>query len=62
MNCTLECLELKVAILHFVRWVGAGVGGWSGVREKYCWLTGGWKLVLERCERKILLGVVGAAE
>ena len=31
-------------------------GGWSGVREKYCWLAGGWKLVLERCERKTLLG------
>ena len=26
------------------------------MREKYCWLTGDWKLVLERCERKILLG------
>jgi len=24
------------------------------VREKYCWLAGGWKLVLKRCERKIL--------
>ena len=35
---------------------GAGAGGWSGVREKYYWLAGGWKLVLERCERKTLLG------
>ena len=26
------------------------------MREKYYWLAGGWKLVLERCERKILLG------
>jgi len=26
------------------------------VIEKYCWLAGGWKLVLERCERKILWG------
>ena len=34
---------------------GAGAGRWSGVREKYCWLAGGWKLVLERCERKTLL-------
>jgi len=25
------------------------------VREKYCWLAGGWKLVLEQCERKTLL-------
>ena len=27
------------------------------MREKYCWLSGGWKLVLERCEKKILLGL-----
>ena len=40
--------------IHSVRWAGAG--GWSGVREKYCWLAGGWKLVLEQCERKTLLG------
>jgi hypothetical protein len=26
------------------------------VREKYCWLASGWKLVLERCEKKTLLG------
>ena len=26
------------------------------MREKYCWLAGGWKLVLELGERKILLG------
>ena len=26
------------------------------MREKYCWLASGWKLVLERCERKTLLG------
>ena len=26
------------------------------MREKYCWLVGGWKLVLEWCERKTLLG------
>ena len=41
---------------HSVRWAGVGAGGWSGVREKYCWLAGGCKLVLERCERKTLLG------
>ena len=35
---------------------GAGAGAWSGVREKYYWLDGSWKLVLEWCERKILLG------
>ena len=26
---------------HSVRWAGTGAGGWSGVREKYCWLAGG---------------------
>ena len=26
------------------------------MREKYCWLANGWKLMLERCERKTLLG------
>ena len=26
------------------------------MREKYCWLAGGWKLVLKRCEKKMLLG------
>jgi len=26
------------------------------MREKYYWLVGGWKLALERCKRKILLG------
>ena len=40
---------------HFVRCAGAGGWCWSGVREKYCWLAGGWRLVLELCERKILL-------
>jgi hypothetical protein len=25
------------------------------VREKYCWLAGGWWLVLNWCERKVLL-------
>jgi len=41
--------------IRSVRWAGAGADGWSGVREKYCWLAGGWKLVLKRYERKILL-------
>ena len=43
----------------------AGVGGccWSGVREKYYWLAGGWKLVLERCEENTIgLEAAGAAE
>jgi len=42
--------------IQSVRWAEAGAGDWSGVREKYCWLAGGWKLVLERCKRKTLLG------
>ena len=25
------------------------------MREKHCWLAGGWRLMLERCERKTLL-------
>ena len=25
------------------------------VREKNCWLVGGWRLLLEWCERKILV-------
>jgi hypothetical protein len=28
------------------------------VREKYCWLAGGWWLVLNWCERKALLAKV----
>ena len=44
--------------IHSFRWAvaGARASGWSGMREKYCWLASGWNLVLERCERKILLG------
>jgi len=41
--------------IHSVRCTGAGGWCWSGVREKYCWLAGGWRLVLELCKRKILL-------
>ena len=32
---------------HSVRWAGAGGWCWSGVREKHCWLAGGWRLQLE---------------
>jgi hypothetical protein len=35
--------------------VQAGGWGWFIVREKYCWLAGGWWLVLNWCERKALL-------
>jgi len=38
-----------------VRCAGAGGCCWSGVREKHCWLAGGWRLLLEWCERKTLL-------
>jgi len=30
------------------------------VREKHCWLVGGRRLLLEWCERKILLAGAGA--
>jgi len=32
------------------------------VREKYCWLIGGWRLLLEWCERKTLLTGAGAEQ
>ena len=38
---------------HSVRWIELELS--SGVREKYYWLTGGWKLMLKRCLKKILL-------
>ena len=34
---------------HRVRQAGAGGWSWSGVREKYCYLAGGWRLELEWC-------------
>jgi hypothetical protein len=36
-------------------WLVAGGWCWFVVREKYCWLAGGWSLVLKWCERKALL-------
>ena len=33
---------------------GAGGWSWSGVREKHCYLAGGWRLELEWCERELL--------
>ena len=47
--------RFRVALTHSVRCAAAGGWCWSGVREKYYWLAGGWRLVLELCERKILL-------
>jgi len=32
------------------------------VREKHCWLAGGWSLLLEWCERKTLLAGAGAEQ
>jgi len=32
------------------------------VREKHCWLAGGWRLLLEWCERKTLLAGAGAEQ
>ena len=51
----MESLFLKSVHKHHVRCAGAGGCCWSGVREKYCWLVGGWRLLLEWCERKTLL-------
>jgi hypothetical protein len=36
-------------------WLVAGSWGWFVVRKKYCWLAGGWWLMLNWCERKALL-------
>ena len=45
--------RFRVALTHSVRCAGGWC--WSGVRKKYCWLAGGWRLLLELCERKIVL-------
>jgi len=47
-------IMLDAEATHCVRQAGAGGWSWSGVREKHCYLTGGWRLELEWCERKIL--------
>ena len=57
MNCWSEPEDAWLTFYifnHCVRQAGAGGWSWSGVREKYCYLAGGWRLVLERCEREIL--------
>jgi len=38
-----------------VRCADVGGGCWSDMRGKYYWLAGGWRLLLEWCERKTLL-------
>jgi len=45
---------MEVLDIHRVRQSGAGGWSWSGVREKHYYLAGGWRLVLEECERGIL--------
>ena len=40
--------------IHCVRQTGAGGWSWNSVREKYCYLAGGWRIVLERYEGEIL--------
>ena len=40
--------------IHCVRQAGAGGWSWSGVREKHCYLAGGWWLELEERERETL--------
>ena len=39
---------------HRVRQAEARGWSWSGVREKHCYLAGGWRLELEGCERETL--------
>jgi len=45
---------LPLALKHRVRQAGAGDWSWSGVKEKHCYLTGGWRLELEEREIKTL--------
>ena len=47
---------------HRVRQAGAGGWSWSGVREKHCYLTGVWRLVLEQCERNTVGLEAGAGD
>ena len=45
-----ECATLihsSIPYSHRVRQAGAGGWSWSGVREKYCYLTAGWRLEVE---------------
>jgi len=42
----------SLADSHCVRQAGAGGWSWSAVREKYCYLVGGWRLELEDVREK----------
>jgi len=46
--CLKYCLHMRLQSPRSAGW------SWSGVREKHYYLAGGWRLELERCERKIL--------
>jgi len=39
--------EERDGAIHCVRQVGDGGWTWSGVREKHCYLSGGWRLELK---------------
>jgi hypothetical protein len=54
-SATLPCPPLEPL-------ANAGDGYWFVVRENYCCLAGGWRLLLEWCERKILLAGAGAEQ
>ena len=45
--------ELQSIISNFYS-LRSAAWSWSGVREKYCYLAGGWRLELERCESRKL--------
>jgi len=54
-HCTLLVVVAVTSLdIHCVRQAGAGGWSWCGVREKHCYMAGGWRLELERCEREIL--------
>jgi len=50
--CILKLEHL--VMFHRIRQAGARGWSWSGVREKHCYLAGGWRLELEWCERELL--------
>ena len=50
----LHAVNLLLTHKDRVQQAGAGGWSWSGVREKYYYLAGGWRLELEEYERRIL--------
>jgi len=53
-------VQLPHQLVQLIQSPGSGFslrsagGSWSGVRDKHCYLTGGWRLELERCEKEKL--------